>query len=297
MAELKFLVFGAGFSGLAALEAVRGDHPQAILQGTTRDTAKAEQLRSRNIDPLDFDGSVSNAVANAIASATHILISIAPGPDGDPVLKAASPLIENAPRLQWIGYYSTIGVYGDADGAWIDETFPVQPLNARIAWRLEAEARWRALAAERQTPLAILRLAGIYGRCRSAFDKLRAGTARRIVKPGQVFNRIHNEDIGAITARAATARLAGIFNITDDEPAPPQDVIAYGATLLGIAPPLEVEFDSAELSPMARSFYSGNRRVRNDAIKAALGYHLRYPTYREGLAAILASEHAAQRDR
>ena len=290
MDQLNFLVFGAGFSGLTAIGAMMRRNPGAVIAGTTRDAEKAANLQARGITAHVFDGALDSALENAILGATHILVSTAPTEDGDPVLNAAVDTIGRAKNLQWIGYYSTIGVYGDAGGAWIDEDFPTQIHNPRIGWRLEAEAQWSALAAKRGLPLAILRLAGIYGPGRSAFEKLRAGTARRIIKPGQVFNRIHNEDIGEITALAAHRRLSGIFNIADDEPAPPQDVIAYAADLLGVVPPPETGFEAADLSPMARSFYAGNRRVRNAKIKAALGYGLRHPTYREGLAAILAGE-------
>lgn len=290
MAQLNFLVFGAGFSGLAAIDAMRAIHPDARIAGTTRDAGKAEALSAHGVIGHRFDGAVDEGLAQSIRSATHILISAAPDASGDPVLEACRRLIEIAEKLQWLGYYSTIGVYGDADGAWIDESYPTHASNARIGWRLMAEAEWQALASARNLPLAVLRLAGIYGPGRSGFDKLRNGTARRIIKPGQVFNRIHALDIGRITARAAEARLSGIFNLADDEPAPPQDVIAYAAGLIGVPPPPEVDFETAELSPMARSFYAGNRRVRNARIKQALGYALAFPTYREGLTAILEHE-------
>lgn len=290
MAPLNFLVFGAGYSGRAAINAVRQHHPEAFLAGTTRDADKAAQLGASGVSAHVFNGEVSAELEKAIRSATHILVSIAPTEDGDPVLKACAGLVADAPQLKWIGYYSTIGVYGDADGAWIDEDWPTQALNRRISWRLEAEAGWTALARQRGVPLAILRLAGIYGTGRSPFDKLRQGTARRIIKPGQVFNRIHQEDIGEITALAAEKALSGLFNLADDAPAPPQDVIVHAASLLGVVPPPEIDFETADLSPMARSFYSGNRRVRNTRIKDGLGYQLRYPTYREGLAAVLAAE-------
>lgn len=290
MEQLNVLVFGAGFSGLAAIEAIGRRNPTARVAGTTRDPAKAARLDALGIAAHLFDGAPDPALEDAILGATHILVSIAPGAGGDPVLDAASGIVERAKDLQWIGYYSTIGVYGDAGGDWIDESFPTRALNARIDWRLKAEAQWQALAQSRGVPLAILRLAGIYGPGRSAFDKLRAGTARRIVKPGQVFNRIHNADIGEITALAAARGLEGIFNIADDEPAPPQDVVCHAAALLGIDPPPETDFDTADLLPLVRSFYAGNRRVANGKIKTALGYAMDHPTYRDGLAAILAAE-------
>jgi nucleoside-diphosphate-sugar epimerase len=290
MDQLNLFVFGAGYSARAAIDALRREGGVEV-SATTRTLQKAQDLTGSGIVPHLFEGTEpSETVSAALAHATHLLISIAPGPDGDPVLLHHGADIVAAPRLRWIGYYSTIGVYGDADGAWIDEGAATEPLSARNRYRLDAEARWRDLADGRNTPLAILRLAGIYGPGRSPFDKLRNGTARRINKPGQVFNRIHVADIGAITAAAARAELSGIFNLADDEPAPPQDVIAQAAELIGMAPPPEVAFEDADLSPMAKTFYAGNRRVSNAKIKSALGHGLLYPTYREGHAAILASE-------
>lgn len=290
MEPLNLFVFGAGYSSRAAIADLKSRG--AKIAATTRSADKAESLSHDGIAAHIFTGSEPGpTLQGALAQATHLLVSIAPDAEGDPVLIHHAADILKAPRLQWIGYYSTIGVYGDADGAWIDESAPTEPLSARNRYRLDAEAGWQALAAQKSLPLAILRLAGIYGPGRSPFEKLRAGTTRRINKPGQVFNRIHVEDIGAITAKAAMARLDGIFNICDDEPAPPQDVIAHAAQLIGMDPPPEIDFDTADLSPMARTFYAGNRRVSNAAIKSALGYSLRHPTYREGHAAILAQHH------
>ncbi|MBI4048112.1 MAG: NAD(P)-dependent oxidoreductase, partial [Devosia nanyangense] len=169
---------------------------------------------------------------------------------------------------------------------WVDESAPCHPENERSRQRVVAEDEWRSFAREKGIPLLILRLAGIYGPQRSTFDRLRDGTARRIVKPGQVFNRIHVADIGRVTALAAQRRLGGVFNLADDEPAPPQDLITYAAELMGVAPPPEVPFEAAEMTPLARSFYADNKRISNAAIKAALGIDLLYPNYREGLSAI-----------
>ncbi|WP_306228811.1 SDR family oxidoreductase [Mangrovibrevibacter kandeliae] len=222
-----------------------------------------------------------------MAVTTHLLISIAPGEAGDPVLATQrSRVLDQMPALRWIGYLSTVGVYGDHGGAWVDETGPLRPVSKRSVQRVEAEAGWQALADARDVPLAILRLSGIYGPGRSAIENLRAGTARRLVKPGQVFNRIHVADIaGALRLLSAQAR-GGVFNVTDDEPAPPQDVVAYAAGLLGIDPPAEIAFDTADLTPMARSFYGENKRVRNERLKSA-GYEFLFPTYREGLKNVL----------
>lgn len=283
MDQLNLMVFGAGYCARAAIDALGAD----TVSATTRDSEKRDALAAAGISAHIFDGTApAPAVRDAIASATHLLVSIAPGSDGDPVLAHHAADIGAAPALQWIGYYSTIGVYGDAQGQWIDESAPTEPLSARNCYRLEAEAAWRDLASQKTVPLAILRLAGIYGPGRSPFEKLRNGTARRINKQGQVFNRIHVADIGAITALAARASLSGVFNLCDDEPAPPQDVIAHAAALIGVTPPPEIAFEDADLSPMARTFYTGNRRVSNARIKSALGYDFLYPTYREGLAAI-----------
>jgi nucleoside-diphosphate-sugar epimerase len=284
---MNFFVFGAGYSSQATIDALRANGGVSVT-ATTRAAEKAAALAQKNIAAHVFDGTMpASALRPALETATHVLVSIAPGPDGDPVLAHHASDLLAAPNLKWIGYFSTIGVYGDAEGEWIEETALTEPLSARNRYRLDAEAGWQALAEEKAIPLAILRLAGIYGPSRSPFEKLKSGTARRIVKPGQVFNRIHVEDIGAITALAAQSRLHGIFNICDDEPAPPQDVIAHAAQLLGMTPPPEIAFKDADLSPMARTFYAGNRRVSNAKIKAVLGYGLKYPTYREGHAAIL----------
>jgi len=193
----------------------------------------------------------------------------------------------DAADLKWICYFSTVGVYGDFGGEWIDETAPTRPVNKRSQQRVEIEQLWRDYAAKRNIPILVLRLAGIYGPGRSSFDKLREGTARRIVKPGQVFNRIHVDDIGRVTALAADRKLAGTFNLSDDEPAPPQDLVEYAARLLNVPVPPGIPFESAEMTPMARSFYADNKRVSSKAIKQALGIELLHPTYEAGLQSIL----------
>ena len=229
------------------------------------------------------------AVSDALAEADRVLVSVAPNASGDPVLNAFGDELAAA-KPQSIVYLSTVGVYGDHGGAWVDETSPCHPKSNRSRQRLDAEARWAGFGAETGVPVAIIRLAGIYGPGRGPFEKLRRGTARRIIKPGQVFNRIHVDDIAAIVEAAFERGASGVFNGSDDEPAPPQDVLAYAAELLGMPPPPEVPFEEAELTPMARSFYGENKRVRNRRIKSELGVRLAYPTYREGLAAVLASE-------
>ena len=210
---------------------------------------------------------------------------------GDPALAAYGHALASAPGLRWAGYLSTIGVYGDLQGAWADEETPAEPETERGVARLEAEAAWTAFCRERGLPLDIFRLAGIYGPGRNPLDRVRRGEARRIVKPGQVFNRIHVEDIARTVAAAIHQERrepeTRLFNLADDEPAPPQDVILYAAELIGAPPPPEIPFEEAALPPMARSFYAGNKRLRNARIKRELGIALKYPTYREGLRALL----------
>jgi nucleoside-diphosphate-sugar epimerase len=280
--------FGMGYSSLASARAIHQSIDSVIpIAGTTRTEERAEQLADSSYRIHVFDGeSPGLTLDEDLAKATHVVVSIPPDEHGDPVLNHHSASLDRAEKLEWIGYYSTVGVYGDFGGAWIDESADTRPINKRSKQRVEVEQAWRDYAAVRGMPLLILRLAGIYGPGRSAFDKLRDGTARRIVKPGQVFNRIHVEDIGRVTALAASRKLAGTFNLADNEPAPPQDLVTYAAGLMGVAPPPEMPFDTAEMTDMARSFYSDNKRVSNKAIREALGIELLYPSYREGLDAI-----------
>jgi nucleoside-diphosphate-sugar epimerase len=280
--------FGMGFSSLATARAIHeiiaGDIP---IFGTSRTDEGIEALAESPYRLHLFDGeSPGKTLAPDLRRATHVILSIPPGEAGDPALRMHRADLDAAPDLEWLCYFSTVGVYGDFGGAWIDESAPTRPINQRSAHRVEVEQQWRDYAAARGVPLMILRLAGIYGPGRSAFDKLREGTARRIVKPGQVFNRIHVEDIGRVTTLAAQHKLAGTFNLADDEPAPPQDLIEYAARQLGLPVPPDMPFEAADMTPMARSFYSDNKRVSNAAIKEALGIELLYPTYRHGLDAI-----------
>jgi nucleoside-diphosphate-sugar epimerase len=231
----------------------------------------------------------SPTIPAALRETTHLLVSIAPTDAGDPVLARFHDALAAAP-LRSIVYLSTVGVYGDHDGAWVDESTPCRPVSARSRQRVDAEAAWRAFARAAGVPLAIIRLAGIYGPGRGPFEKIRRGTARRIVRPGQVFNRIHVDDIAAIVEAAFARRADGIFNGADDEPAPPEEVLAHAARLLGLPPPPEVAFEDADMTLMARSFYGESKRVRNEKIKSELGIRLSHSTYREGLAAILTAE-------
>lgn len=257
--------------------------------GTTRDAAKAERLRDEGVEPLIWPG---HDLAPALAEATHLLTSVAPDDAGDPVLRAAGAQISGAVgHIVWAGYLSTTGVYGDRQGGWVDETSVLMPATRRGRARVAAEAEWQAVAAESGLPLHVFRLAGIYGPGRGPFAKVKDGTARRIVKPGQVFSRIHVADIAAVLrASIARPKPGAIYNVCDDDPAPPEDILAHAAQLLGLPLPPEVAFDAAEMSPMARSFYAESKRVRNDRIKSELGVTLAYPDYRAGLAALLAED-------
>lgn len=280
MGERRFFIFGAGYSG----KAFAGANEQgAPILGTTRATEKFEALRLAGIEPLRFDGSLTPEIGDALRRTTHLIISVAPDEAGDPVLNAIGETIRaKMPALEWIGYLSTVGVYGDHGGAWVDEGADCRPVSKRSVMRVAAEQGWLKLGREIGKPVAILRLSGIYGPGRNALANLKDGTARRLVKPGQVFNRIHCDDIAGALWYLADKNLGGIFNVTDDEPAPPQDVVAYAAGLMGVEPPPEIPFETAQLSPMARSFYGENKRVANRAIKAA-GYSFRFPNYRAAL--------------
>lgn len=253
--------------------------------GTTRSPEKFAALKAEGVTPLLFPGGDLTA---ALGKATHLLISAAPGENGDPFLaRYGSKLAQRAPNLAWVGYLSTTGVYGDHAGGWVTEETPLTPSSRRGLMRVEAEEQWRGTG----LPLHIFRLAGIYGPRRGPFEKIRNGTARRILKDGQVFSRIHVDDIAQVLLASITSPNAGAaYNVCDDLPAPPQDVLAYAAGLLGMAPPPEVRFEEADLSPMARSFYGESKRVANARIKDELGVSLLYPDYKTGLQAVLAAE-------
>ncbi len=256
--------------------------------GTTRTVEGAAALRAQGVETLVWPG---DALGPALAQATHVLSSIAPGPAGDPVLLRHADQIAAA-RVTWAGYLSTTGVYGDHQGGWVDENTPLTPGTDRGRARVLAEAQWAAT----RLPLHLFRIASIYGPGRGPFEKVRDGTARRIIKPGQVFSRIHVDDIARVLAASINRPDPDTaYNLCDDDPAPPEDVIGYAATLLGLPLPPAIPFDKAVMTPMARSFYAESKRVRNDRIKQGLGVQLLYPDYRAGLAAILAAEQAADR--
>lgn len=247
--------------------------------GTVRDPSRAAVLRAEGAEPLIWPCDL----APALAKATHILASAAPDAAGDPFLAIAGPQIA-ASRPEWVGYLSTTGVYGDHQGGWVDETTPLTPTSRRGEQRVLAEAQWQATG----LPVHVFRLAGIYGPGRGPFEKVRDGTARRIIKPGQIFSRIHVDDIAQVLAASiARPNPGAAYNVCDDDPAPPEDVLSHAARLLGLPDPPAVPFDQADLTPMARSFYSESKRVRNDRIKTELGVRLIHPGYREGLAALL----------
>ncbi len=273
------LSIGHGYSARALAARLEGFR----IIGTTRSEEKADALRATGVEPLIWPGT---DLAPAIAEATHILTSVSPGDEGDPVLNAHAEALRAA-RPEWVGYLSTTGVYGDRDGGWVDESSELKPATRRGKARVAAEQGWQALG----LPLHIFRIAGIYGPGRGPFAKVRAGTARRIIKPNQVFSRIHVEDIAQVLAASiARPNPGAIYNLCDDDPAPPQDVIAHAAELLGLPLPPAIPIEEAEMSPMARSFYAESKRVSNDRIKQELGVRLKYPTYREGLAALLEAE-------
>lgn len=292
------VVIGLGYSASRVVAEVAPRFERIVV--TVRDPARAAALSAQGVggvpvEAIAFDGTAAvPALAVALHQADALLVSAPPAADGaDPLIACHSKDLLAARRLAWIGYLSTVGVYGDAGGGWVDEATPCRPVSARSQQRLEAEAAWRALGAARAVPVVLMRLSGIYGPGQNALVQLKRGTARRIIKPGQVFNRIHVEDIaGAVALSLDKPDIAGPLNVTDSEPSPPQDVIAHAAALLGIAPPPEVAWQAAEaaLSPMARSFWGESKRVRNIRLRQELGYALRFPTYREGLRALLATE-------
>lgn len=256
------------------------------IAGTTRDPDKFDDLRAQGITPLLWD---RDAILPWLENASHVLVSAGPTADGDPTLALLnSDISARAADLTWVGYLSTTGVYGDAQGGWVDETTPLIPSTERGRRRVAAETAWSDIA---NLPLHIFRLAGIYGPGRGPFTKVRNGTARRIIKEGQVFSRIHVEDIALVLEASMKAPNPGTaYNLCDDDPAPPQDVITHAAKLLGVDLPPAIPFDEAEMTPMARSFYAESKRVRNDRIKDDLGVTLTYPDYQSGLAAVLAQE-------
>ncbi len=283
----QLFCFGLGY--VAQVLAARLAEKGWRIGGTVRDADKAKALAAKGIAVTVFDHGKPRPDA-ALGGATHILSSVPPEDQGDPVLEAcADRLAANAGHVSWIGYLSTTGVYGDRGGAWVDETAAVAPGNDRSRRRAAAETAWLDLGRRIGVSAQVFRLAGIYGPGRSALDQVRAGTARRIEKPGQVFSRIHVEDIAAVLiASMARPEAGAIYNLADDEPSSPAQVVAFAAELLGAPLPPLVPYAPAALSPMSQSFFTENRRVSNARIKRDLGVTLLYPTFREGLRALLA---------
>ncbi len=281
------LSFGHGYTARALARRLMAKGWRVI--GTTRSEEKAEAIRATGAEAVIWPPIKAGPLLDL---ATHILVSAGPEAGDDPVLMhCAGALGARSDQFDWIGYLSTTGVYGDRGGGWVDETSACTPATERGPWRLAAEREWLAYCHETGLPVHIFRLAGIYGPGRGPFAKLRAGTARRIVKPGQVFSRIHVEDIATVLEASIERPHPGaVYNVCDEEAALPEDVIAHAAGLLGLPVPPAEPFEAAAMTPMARSFYAESKRVSNARIKSELGVELAYPTYRQGLAALLAEE-------
>ena len=273
------LCFGFGFSAEALARKL--DPREWRVSGTSRSPEGVAAINAQG-----FEGALFNELNSIPASVTHIVTSVPQRDDGDPVLQQFShELISRAKSFDWVAYLSTTGVYGDRAGAWVDEDSELQPNTDRGQRRVDAEAAWKQVA---DLPLHIFRLAGIYGPRRNAFESLKSGKAQRVIKQGQIFSRIHVEDIaGVLLASINNPNPGRVYNLADDEPCPPQDVIAYAAELLGLPIPPDIPFEDAKLSAMAKSFYADSKRVSNARIKNELGYELKYPNYRVGLKALL----------
>lgn len=286
---MRLLIFGTGYSAQYLIDAMRPFEMGRVI-GTTRSPEKAEVLQNKRVVARLFPGEAD--LARDIAEVSHVLISAGPQDGRDPVLaELRDAFVAAATRLTWVGYLSTTGVYGDHQGAWVDETSPLTPATKRGAARVATEAEWQSLHKENGLPLHIFRLPGIYGPGRGPFAKVLSGTARRIIKKGQVFSRIHVEDIAQTLLASMHAPNPGaIYNVCDDEPAPPEDVIGHAAELLQMPLPPAIPFEEAEMTPMARSFYAESKKVSNRRIKQELGIKLLYPDYRSGLRAILENE-------
>lgn len=281
--------FGLGYSARALTESLRDD--SWSVAGTARKSDSHAGLAMRGGPVHQFERSRALVEpARALAGVSHLLVSVPPDAEGDPVIECHGVDIESVATLSWIGYLSTVGVYGDWQGGWVDESLECRPVNERSRRRLSAERAWLELGRRAGVPVQIFRLAGIYGPGRNPIDSARNGASRRIFKAGQVFSRVHVADIVQVLCASMQMPNAGaIYNVCDDEPAPPQDVVAYACELVGCEVPPLIPLDEADLSPMGRSFYAECKRVRNDRIKDELGVTLRYPDYRSGLDALATS--------
>ncbi len=282
---MNLFCFGFGYTATVLAERL-SERPDVSIAGTR---TRLDRSEPAGVRLAAFQGdSRSSGVTKLLAGTTHVLISIPPDLEGCPALRLHGGDLEALESLEWVGYLSTVGVYGDAAGGWVDEETPARPSSERALRRWQAEQAWRRFGEDTGVRVEHFRLPGIYGPGRSVVDTLRAGTARRIVKPGQVFNRVHVVDIARVLEVAMTTPTGfDVYNVTDDEPGPPQDVVAHAADLLGISAPPETSIDQVALSPMAKSFYAESKRVSNRRIKQALGISLQYPTFREGLLAIV----------
>lgn len=293
MAEDKpaFLFLGAGYTAKAMMRQLKlAGHPASNqMVGTTRSGQNFTEIVKAGATPMVFEGEAGNKkLADLIERVDYCLISISPDEKGDIILQHFPRQVKENSKLKWLGYLSTVGVYGNYDGEWVTEESEARPGSKRSSWRKLAEDQWLALSRNNGIPVHIFRLPGIYGPGRGPMNKLRQGRARRIEKKGQVFNRAHVEDIAAtLIASLKKPNPGRVYNVADDLPAPPQDVLAYAAELLQIEVPPLIPFEDAEMSSMARSFYLDNKRVSNKRMKEELGVKLKYPTYREGMKAAL----------
>ncbi|MAI49461.1 MAG: NAD(P)-dependent oxidoreductase [Rhodospirillaceae bacterium] len=278
--------FGLGYSAMALSR--RLDAAGWTISGTCRKPSRKAALGVLGISTAIFDGESPMQPAGLLQDITHVLLSIPPSDDGDPAFKQHANDIAATGTVEWLGYFSTTGVYGDRGGDWVDETSELRPNSARSQRRADAERSWIDWGDRHGISVQIFRLPGIYGPGRSAIDQVKAGTARRISKPGHVFSRIHVEDIATTVIASITRPNAGaIYNVCDNEPAAPGDVVSYVCELLGCEPPPEIPYDKADLSIVAKSFWADNRRVRNERIKDELGVRLDFPEYRIGIRGIL----------
>ena len=278
--------FGLGYTGQALAEVLKNQGWK--ISGTTRDEETQQMLERKGFNAFLFNSEHSLS-ANVLAGVSHVLLSIPPGGDGDPVfLQHGLDLARRAKHLEWVGYLSTTGVYGDRQGGWVDETSPLSPSTGRGEKRLKAETEWLSVFESDQLPVHLFRLAGIYGPDSNQLEKVANGKAKRRIKPGQVFSRIHVDDIvGMLIASMQQPNPGRAYNLCDDEAVPPQDVVTFAAQLLNMEPPEEVLFNPDDMTPMGLSFFAESKRVSNQRIKDELGYRLKYPTYREGLTALL----------
>jgi dTDP-4-dehydrorhamnose reductase len=289
MTSRTLLVFGLGYSARVLVDRLR---PAGwAVRATARSAEKVAALQAEGIDAFLFEGTTPIAdVAGAFDGVSHLLLSVPPGADCDPILSHhGGDIAARAGGIAWAGYLSTTGVYGDRAGGWVDETSELTPATERGQRRVEAEAGWCRLWRDHGLPIHLFRLAGIYGPGRNALETVRSGTARRVVKQGQVFSRTHVTDIATVLeASIARPNPGAAYNVCDDDPAPPQEVVTHACELLGVDPPPEIPFEDAEMSAMGRSFYAESKRVSNRRIKEELGVELAYRDYRAGLAELLA---------